>query len=229
VAYVGDHTISEFNSSGFPTDFASVAPAQGALGLAFDNAGNLYATTFRSGTIEKFDASGVGTSFATGLSLPGGLAFDRAGNLFVANGGNNTIEKFDASGVGTVFASSGLSAPYGLAFDSAGNLFVANKANNTIEEFDSSGAGTVFATGLDSPAGLAFDSAGNLFVVNSANNTIEEFDSSGAGTVFANLNAEGFSTLGLAFQPVPEPSTWALLALGAVTLIGSHRLFYASL
>lgn len=166
----------------------------------------------------------LGTVFASassGLSGPFGLAFDSAGNLYVANARNNTIEEFNSSGTGTVFASSGLDIPRGLAFDSAGNLYVSNFGNSTIEKFDSSGVGMVFAnSGLDRPWGLAFDRAGNLYVGNFNGGTIDEFDSSGVETLFAN---GVFSPAALAFQLVPEPSAWALLAVDLIALLPLRR------
>ena len=105
----------------------------------------------------------------------------------------------------------------------ADTLFVSNSYSNTVEKFNSSGVGTVFASsGLDYPTGLAFDSAGNLYVANWHGNTIEKFNSSGVGTVFASsglLDGPGF----LAFQPIPEPSTWALLACSLTALFPVRR------
>jgi glucose/arabinose dehydrogenase len=224
-------TIEEFSSSGGilssnGTVFA--AGLSGPNGLAFDSAGNLYVADYGNRTIVEFNTNGVGTVVASsGLNDPSGLAFDGSGNLYAANIVTSTIEEFSSSGGvlssnGTVFASSGLSGPQGLAFDKNGNLYVANYANDTIEEFSPSGGvlssnGTVFASsGVNHPTGLAFDSAGNLYVANTGNNTIEEFNSSGVGTVFASGLDNPRS---LAFQPVPEPSTWALLAMGSVALL----------
>ena len=257
-------TIEEFDSAGVGTVFAGYPQANGATGLAFDNAGNLYVADNGDGTIRKFNSSGVGTVVASGVynpwslacdnmgnlcvsisgntiekfnssgvgtsfaylganSLYAYLAFDSAGNLYVANQNNNIIQKFDSSGIGTVFASSGLSYPSGLAFDSAGYLYVANTGTGTIEKFDSSGVGTLFASsGLSYPTGLAFDTAGNLYAANYYNNTIEEFNSSGVGTVFASSGLD--DPMAIAFQPVPEPTTLALLATGVGTLFGTCRL-----
>jgi hypothetical protein len=70
--------------------------------------------------------------------------------------------------------------------------------------------------------GLAFDSAGNLYAANGNNNTIEEFTPGGVGSVFANtgLSQPTF----LAFAPIPEPSTWAMFAIGGVALLLTKRL-----
>jgi DNA-binding beta-propeller fold protein YncE len=107
-----------------------------------------------------------------------------------------------------------------LAFDSSGNLYAAN-FDNTITRFAPDGTPSLFAnSGLNNPAGLAFDSSGNLYVAN-VDNTIEEFAPNGTHSTFANsgLNLPNF----IAIQ-VPEPATGALLALGAVALLGGCRL-----
>jgi len=161
----------------------------GAEGLAFDGAGNLYVANAPNNTIEKFTPGGVPSVFAsTGLANPQGLAFDSAGNLYVANDGNNTIEKFTSGGVGSVFASSGLANPGSLAFDSAGNLYVTN--NGGIEKFTPGGVGSTFASlslgnldiSVSYPLGLAFDKAGNLYVTGGG---LEEITPGGVGSFFA--------------------------------------------
>jgi trimeric autotransporter adhesin len=228
VANSGNNTIEEFNTSGVGTLFAS-AGLNGPSSLAFDSAGNLYVANLTGNTIEEFNLSGGvlstnGKVFtSSGLNKPSGLAFDNAGNLYVANMGNS-IEEFDSSGGmlssnGTVFAnaSSGLDDPCGLAFDSAGNLYVVNKQLGSIIKFNSSGVGTNFATVLaPTPNGLAFDSAGNLYV--GCVGGIQAFNSSGV-EVDAITSPRLQAPLGVAFQSVPEPSSWALLAISLITLL----------
>jgi hypothetical protein len=81
------------------------------------------------------------------------------------------------------------------------------------------GASITFASGLgDHPHGLAFDGAGNLFLASGA---IDEFTPDGTQSIFASgLD----SPQSLAFAPVPEPSTWAMLALGIGAILGGLRL-----
>ena len=150
------NSIVKFTPGGVGSLFASTSrPA----GLAFDSAGNLYASNYFSNTITKFTPGGVGSVFASsGLSAPDGLAFDSAGNLYVTNQSGNTITKFTPGGVGSVFASTGLNSPSGLAFVSAGNLYAANYSSNTIEEFSALGAdlGVFASSGMHNPIGLAF-------------------------------------------------------------------------
>jgi PEP-CTERM motif len=75
----------------------------------------------------------------------------------------------------------------------------------------------MLAAGLTTPC-----RASDLFVSNSTNNTIEKFTTSGVGSVFANtgLAGPGF----LAFAPIPEPSTWAMFAIGVAALLLTKRL-----
>ena len=190
----------------------------------FVHADDIYEANQGNNTIVKLDSSGNKTVFAnSGLDVPSGLAFDSSGNLYAANLFNNTIEKFNTNGVGTVFASTGLNEPESLASDKSGNLYASNYGVDTIEKFDSSGHGSVFITSalLQTSRGLALDSHGSFYVANVISGTILKFDSSGNGTLFASGLA---SPVYIAIQPIPEPSTWALLAIGIGAVLGGRRL-----
>jgi hypothetical protein len=77
---------------------------------------------------------------------------------------------------------------------------------------------------LNEPVGLAFDSAGNLFEAEANSGNIYEFTPGGAQSTFASgLNRP----VGLAFQPVPEPSALGLLAVGATALLVRRRKLFA--
>jgi hypothetical protein len=75
---------------------------------------------------------------------------------------------------------------------------------------------------LISPYGLAFDSAGNLYASNYNDNTIEKFTPGGVGSVFANTGLSNPTFL--AFS-TPEPSTWAMFAIGIVALFLTKRCY----
>jgi hypothetical protein len=143
------------------------------FGLAFDNAGNLYAADAGDQTIYKFTPDGTRTVFAGPSAFatstgPVGLAFDSAGNLFVSterfiggSTGNDAIREFTPTGMESTFAS-GLTMPRGLAFDGSGNLFVAEtlaSPNGDILEFTTGGAKIVFASGIARPEFLTFGPA----------------------------------------------------------------------
>jgi sugar lactone lactonase YvrE len=173
-----------------PTFFASTGAPSNAEDLAFDKAGNLYATLFSSNLVEKFTPGGVGSIFAgtAGLNGPTNLAFDAAGTLYVTNFvPNGVITKIAPDGTRS-FLTTGLESPSGLAFDAAGYFYVAFGifSGQGIEKFTPGGVGSVFAsTSPNRPFDVAIDQAGNLYVALLSNNTIEKFTPGGFGTVFA--------------------------------------------
>jgi hypothetical protein len=156
--------IYKFTPSGVQTTFGSF-PGQPS-GLAFDNAGNLYASAnyeSAASQILKFTPSGAGSVFAT-ASDPvlafAGLAFDRSGNLLVSTGDlidppNHSILKFTPQAVQSTFATN-LNFPRGITFDSSGNLFVAELVQTgpgDILKFTPGGKKSVFASGIGRPQG----------------------------------------------------------------------------
>src|SRR6266446_5109061 len=147
------------------------------------------------------------------LSVAAQLTYASPGDLFESDFGSGNIYEFTPGGTRSTFAS-GLNGPLGLAFDSAGNLFEADDGSGNIYEFTPGGTRSTFASGLN-PHGLAFNSAGNLFEADFGSGNIYEFTPGGTRSTFASgLNAPTF----LAFEPVPEGSTFGLLAVGALGL-----------
>ena len=163
----------------------------------FAHAGNIYVSC-NDGSIRKFDSSGNGSIFASGIDnlFALDLAFDNSGNLYAASfddwyTGNGTIEKFDSSGNRSTF-SSGLMNPVGLAFQDS-YLYVCSSLDDPgqIFKLDSSGNKSLFAEAPDAGSvgdwDLAFDSSGYLYM-NNIMGQIFKFDSSGNGSVFASTN-----------------------------------------
>ncbi|MGH7940402.1 MAG: PEP-CTERM sorting domain-containing protein, partial [Limisphaerales bacterium] len=156
---------------------------------------------------------GVQTTFAAGLYAPQGLAFNAAGDLFVA-GGNQLpyIYEYTPAGVQTVFTTQ-VNNPIGLAFNSTGNLFEADANSGNIYEFTPAGTRTTFATGLSGLTALAFNQAGDLLAGTSSG--IYEFAQDGTKSLVASEGGAG----GLAVQPAPEPSMYALFGIGLLVLV----------
>ena len=93
--------ILKFTPAGIGSTFAQLP---GANTLAFDAAGNLFATSSLSpGGIFKITPNGTISTFATGAY--GGLAFYN-GNLYATFGiGDNEVDKFTPAGVKSVYLS----------------------------------------------------------------------------------------------------------------------------
>ena len=178
-----------------------------------------------------------GAVWAAAVLLIGSHA--QAQNLFVSCG-NGSLEyplttgsvifEFTPGGAQISFASGffalGLNGPEGLAFNSAGDLFETDQVSGHIYEFTPGGLKTTFASGLSSPCGLAFNTAGDLFEADLGSNHIYELTPDGTQSTFASgLTSSPF---GLAFQPVPEPSAFGSLAVGATALLVSRRRSFRS-
>ncbi|HTR42282.1 MAG TPA: PEP-CTERM sorting domain-containing protein [Pseudomonadales bacterium] len=105
-------SISEITRSGTQSTFASnVDP----IGLAFNNAGNLFQTDYFSGNIYEYTPNGHQSTFATlNYDALNGLEFNNAGNLFVGTGTGQIVE-ITPGGVQSVFAA-GLNNVAGIAF-----------------------------------------------------------------------------------------------------------------
>lgn len=152
--------IIRFNSDGTRTTFASGLFEP--VGLAFDNAGNLFVADEYSDSIFKFTPAGVKSTFAAypaaTLDFPEGLVFNSAGNLFEADFETGHIYEFTTNGVQSTFIS-GLNYPIGLAFNSAGDLFVTQDGGgyyNHIIEITPAGVTNSFGPEVLDPWGLAF-------------------------------------------------------------------------
>jgi len=140
----------------------------GAMGLAFDSAGDLFSTyqntlnvlPVANGTIfgTTVTANDPVTLESSGLSTPTGISFDSLGNLYVANAGNNTVSVLAVS-TGKLYGqsvtadtlstliSSGLNDPQDVVFDSANDLFVDNYSSGTISALTTTSK-TLYGTAL---------------------------------------------------------------------------------
>src|SRR5215510_5406206 len=151
------------------------------LGMAFDNAGNLFVVDYEIldnvgiAAVYKIAPNGAQTIFASRLSYHSSLAVDRAGNVFVADYDQGIIYEYKSTGSRATFAT-GLHHPVGLAFDSLGDLFVANNSagmyQGQIYQYKPNGSRTTFAVldSADRPADLAFDSMGGLLMADLGGN-----------------------------------------------------------
>jgi len=216
----GGGTVSKVSRDGTLTTLAT--GLSNPAGLAINNVtGEVFVAEFGADRVVKIGTNLVISTFATTVG-PDSLAFDSLGNLYTANlktdFTGDTITKIDTLGNTSIFAS-GLNTPNGLAFDTLGNLFVSNLQGDSITKITSSGVSSLWASSaslLDGPAALAFDSESNLYVANFAGGNITKI--SADGQTLSNFATIGNTPIGLAFDPVPEPSTLVMLIFGSLIL-----------
>jgi len=187
VADEGNNTIRKITPDGVVTTLAGRAGFSGSgdgigaaarfdspVGVATDNAGNVYVADMFNNAIRKVTPAGVvstlagtagvfgsadGTGAAASFFFPRGVVTDGAGNVYVADTSNHTIRKITPAGVvstlaGTAGAAGSADAtgtaasfrfPRGIATDSAGNLYVSELVNNTIRKITPAGVVTTLA------------------------------------------------------------------------------------
>ncbi len=213
--------ISQVTPDGVVHPFAT--GLQTPLGLTFDSGGNIIVADYGLLRLSTVTSAGVVSSFAS-TNSPFSVALATSGNLFVANRDNNTVVQVTPTGTVLPFAS-GFNNPNDLAFDSSGNLFVSNFANSTISMVTPGGIVSTFVSSspdVNAPVGLAFDLSGNLYIANQGLNSIARVTP--GGTVSTFVAGLTHTPQYLAFQPVPEPSTTALVAgLGALVSVAWMR------
>ncbi len=156
-----------------------LADVTSVTGLAFDNAGNCYATNFDGNKVHKISATGVVSDFVvSGLSQPHDIVFGPDGNLYVSNFTSGIISKITTAGAITTFAA-GFSNPVGLVFDMNGFLFVVNYSNGQLSKVDPTGQFITynFGTGLTSPYGCTYNAANDkIYISNYGADEIAEIN-----------------------------------------------------
>lgn len=205
-------------------------------GLAFSPAGELFAADNTDNRLVTLNTTTGAIDRVIGpFSAPitvEGLAFHPvSGELFGIDVSGNRLLQVDATTGGyTVVGSFGGSAPFaGLAFDREGSLlYAAHHSNGGLYWVNqTTGVASLLGTGgaasAGGPLGMASDpTTGLLFVAEwrgGGTPTLATVDPlTGARSLVGTMT--GASQIeGLAFVPIPEPSTVALLATGSILLV----------
>ena len=162
------------------------------IGVAVDNAGNVYIADSYNNRMVEVTASGAASVLNMGgltLSDPFGVVMDGAGDVYIGDFNTASVVEVMAGGtVGVLSTGSlGLRAPWGVAVDSVGDIYIADGANHRIVEVTAGGTASVLNIGglYLYPAGLAVDGAGNLYIADSGNNRVVEVTAGGAVSVLS--------------------------------------------
>ncbi|HVA15274.1 MAG TPA: NHL repeat-containing protein, partial [Stellaceae bacterium] len=154
-----DNCILEFapTANGNATPIAAFGE-NGALDLALDNSGDVYASNPWKSSIVEYTVGAdrmraVAATIsgpATGLDSPEGVAVDGSGNLYVTNRGGNSVTAYRPRSDGaaapflTIFGpATDLQQPHRIAVDSSGYIYVANSSGLKLLKFGPGSNGDV--------------------------------------------------------------------------------------
>jgi hypothetical protein len=124
----------------------------------------------------------------------------------------------------------GIAALWAMPRSARARLYISQVGNNTVGEFNATTGAVIkasFITGLNFPWGLAL-SGNKLFVANEGsdtvgNNTVGKYNAATGAAINPSFITGLSDPAGLAVAPVPEPSTWSMIAVGGVALLGIMR------
>lgn len=161
--------IDKIDASGIATPFLRVDYF--ASNLFFDKKnGELLVNNFSYGKLNKIDALGNSTEFASGNGLVGDFAKDSYGNYYWAD--HSSIRELSSKGQYSWLVSNLDSPPIDLICDSKGNVYTGN-IDNTINKITPTGA--VVSFHLDNNYGglrcMTIDEDANIYVVMSNQNS----------------------------------------------------------
>jgi DNA-binding beta-propeller fold protein YncE len=171
-------------------------PGWAPLGVAFDKAGNLYATDLGTAPqqVVEFDRTGnvlVVFGANDGLSFPNGVAIDDAGYVYVTDSNNGRLLVYDPTGklsgqVGRGAGEGNLGLPRGVVVDTHGHVFVVDSSGQAVFVFGQLAAGKSQLDYLGSfgsqgsndgefsfPNGAAVDGSGRIYVTDSSNGRVQ--------------------------------------------------------
>ncbi|MCO8121379.1 DUF4347 domain-containing protein, partial [Stieleria sp. TO1_6] len=194
---------------------------QGGADILFGPDGMLYASSYLSDNVQRFDpvtgtlinefvAAGSG-----GLDRATGIAFGPDGNLYVASYNTDSILRYDGTTGAFIdefvaSGSGGLDGPTALSFFADGDLYVSGGNSDNILRFDGETGALVseFITagsgGLDGAESFAFGRDGNLYVASYNTDQILRFNATTGAfqDVFISAGLGGLDgPIGVAFGP----------------------------
>ncbi|MEM8896021.1 MAG: Ig-like domain-containing protein [Bacteroidota bacterium] len=125
----------------FVDQFTDVGVSQ-SIGLAWDDEGNLYVSSYNSGSngsVRKFDSNGrdQGLLISSGLQGPTDIWFNADGRLMINDWTAGAIMEYDLSTATLARVVNGLSNPEGVALLSGGNYLIGNGGTSSVKMYNS--------------------------------------------------------------------------------------------
>jgi len=124
----------------FVDEFTDTSVSQ-SIGIDWDDAGNLYVSSYNGDNVRKFDQNGndLGLFVTTNLLGPTNIWFDDNGDLLVIDYNGTAVKRYDSDGNFISDFITGLGNAEGVDFFPNGNILIGNGATSSVKMFDSSG------------------------------------------------------------------------------------------
>jgi hypothetical protein len=222
--YGGDSTLFRIDpATGASVVISSVAGAPYRLGLAYNpNTATMYGIGEFDGTLSTIDlTTGAGTFVGNNAFSMTGLTFSGDfSTLYALNGNGGSLLAVDPTNGSASMIGATNPALLDLTTDSAGNVY--GGGFNGIYTVDTATGLTTSIGGTLSWTAVAFDDNDILYGIEINSDALYTIDvATGAATLVG--GSIGFDVRGMAFvgdsnTQVPEPGSFALIALGMATI-----------
>jgi len=166
--------VLRFETDGTPLGEYTDTGIPSSIGLDWDDAGNLYVSSYGGSKVHQFDASGnyVGEFINTNLAGPTNVHRESDGNYLVLNWNAGNVQRFDMNGMHLETFTTAVAQPEGIAEHPLNNNYlIGNGANGSVDQFQPDG--TFVESTIPSGSGGLVQP--NAVVVVDASLSIEEF------------------------------------------------------
>ncbi|MEM9051807.1 MAG: T9SS type A sorting domain-containing protein [Bacteroidota bacterium] len=137
----GNGPVLRFNLDGTFVDEFTQTGIPRAIGLAWDDQGNLYVASYSQSNVRVYDSNGNdnGLFIGSGLNGPTNIWFNEAGELLVNNYNLGQVLKYDASGNFIEVVLSGITWNEGIAVLPNGNYLIGGGQSGVVNEYTPDG------------------------------------------------------------------------------------------
>ena len=187
-------TIAGDGTAGYADGSAAQARFNGPVGVAVDEAGNVYVADTYNDRIRKISTDGQVTTIGANevFNTPCGVVVASDGSVFVADTGNSQLRKITTDGSVTTLAinQTDLSRPVALAITHDNFLYVTELDRSRVIQITPDNASYTIASDFNQPTGVAVDpKTTEVYVTDSANYLVRKLVQQTESQTTANAQA----------------------------------------